>query len=177
MCESPAMLASKPPVDKLAMPSGVIQLTVASNLGAGLIPPNEGITRPLTVTSTTPCWLTEPVPDVIAHGSPPPVMPRTTVFLTAIAVIDEKSVRFPFSSANVGTALAATTPATHNAVMRALPKMRMAKLLRRQADCVLVELPTEVTCESASTRAATRASAGGASQSRPAPETCPGGPC
>src|SRR5260370_1934120 len=158
MCElPPGTVAEKRPVETLTIPSGVRQLTVASKFAIGLIPPSKGITRPFTVTSTTPCWLTGPVPDAIAHGTPPPMSPRTTMPPTGMAVIDEKSVRLPFSSANVGTALAAITPPTHNAVTTTLPNIRMAKLLRRQADYVLEELPAQVTCESASTRAAPRA--------------------
>src|SRR5260370_14159840 len=177
MGELPALLAAKPPVDTLTTPSGVRQLTVASKLPIGLIPPMEGITRPFTVTSTTPCWLTVPVPDVIAHRNPPPVMPRTTMPPTAMPVIDEKSVRFPFSPANFGTALAASRPPAQSAVMTTLPNIRMAKLLPRQADYVLEELPTQVTCESASTRAAIRASVEGSLRSRPARGTCPIEPC
>src|SRR5260370_40240878 len=177
MGELPALLAAKPPVDPLTTPSGVRQLTGASKLPIGLIPPMDGITRPFTGTSTTPCWLTVPVPDVIAHGNPPPVMPRTTMLPTGMPVIDEKSVRFPFSSANVGTALAASRPPTQSAVMTTLPNIRMAKLLPRQADYVLEELPAHVPCDSVSTRAAIRASVEESSRSRRARGTCPIEPC
>ena len=41
-------------------------------------------------------------------------------------VIDEKSVRLPFSSASAGAAPPTTRPAMQTAVMRTLPNMRMA---------------------------------------------------
>ena len=109
MLESPALLAAKFPVDTLTTPSGVTQLTVALKNGTGLMPPSGGITRPVTVTDTSPCRSTEPVPDVIAHGSPPPVIPRSLTAPTAdpvTGVIDSNWINLsPSPSAPALTAL------------------------------------------------------------------------
>src|SRR5260370_21173281 len=117
MCElPPGTVAEKRPVETLTIPSGVRQLTVASKFAIGLIPPRKGITRPFTVTSTTPCSLTVPVPDALAHATPPPMIPRTTMPPTRRAGIDEQSARVPFSSTHVRAGLAAIRPPHQDAL-------------------------------------------------------------
>ncbi len=112
------------------------ELRVALNNPTGFLLPSAGMTRPVTVTSTAPRWLTVPVPDVIAHGRPPPLMPRSFTVPTAApvtGVIELKSVRLPPSSAMEGTALAASKPAAPMVSMRTRTNERIARLLRTRS--------------------------------------------
>src|SRR5215469_1752868 len=111
--ESPAALAAKLGVDTLVTPLGPRQLTVALKNGTGFLLPKTGMTSPVTVTSTMPCWLTVPEAAVIAQGRPPPVIPRSFTAPTAdpvTGVIVLKSVRLPPSSASAGRADNASKP-------------------------------------------------------------------
>src|ERR1700758_5153377 len=82
---SPVELATKLPVDTFLTPFGVMQLTVALKNGTGLLPLTGGTTmiKPWTLTSTCPSLCTQPCADVITHGSPPPLMPRSFTAPTA----------------------------------------------------------------------------------------------
>src|ERR1700687_80648 len=86
--ELPSLLAGESPVLTLTPPCSVTQLTVAPNFATGFVPFNgaTGITRLRTVTRTSPLELTSPVPDLIAHGNPPPLIPRSFTAPTAAPV-------------------------------------------------------------------------------------------
>src|SRR5438552_1987927 len=87
MVESPpGIVAANPGVSTLTMPCGVTQLTTASNVPIGFAP-NGTTIRPVTVTETSPWRSTEPLPDAMLHGAPPPRMPRSLTAPTAEPVI------------------------------------------------------------------------------------------
>ena len=101
-----------------------MQLTVTPKAPTGLTPLNgaTGITRPVTVTWTWPSRSTVPLPEVMAHGRPPPLIPRSLKVPTAApvtGVIDSNEMRVPPSSAAAleapnATRLAAPRVATSN---------------------------------------------------------------
>src|SRR3979411_1863801 len=129
--ELPSLLAGNSPVLTLTTPVLVRQLTVAPNFATGFVPLSgaTGMTRPLTVTWTSPLELTLPLPDLIAQGNPPPLIPRSFTAPTAApvtGVIDSNSMSVLPSwaltpIAPAPTRLTAPTTATRSIRIRPIP--------------------------------------------------------
>src|ERR1700682_2953295 len=131
--ESPAALAGNGPVVTLTTPPGVMQLTVALKFATGLCGGvSVGMISPVTRTERWPCRSTSPLPEVITHGAPPGLIPRSfgscacaTAALTP--VIESNSTSVPPSCAETPTAAPPTRPSAPIAATKSRRNLAIPK--------------------------------------------------